>query len=270
MRPTADDVREQFDYDPETGELFRKRLRASNQRPETGALSNDGYMVAGINGGHQLVHRLIWVWVHGAWPQKQIEHINGDRTDNRIANLRLRNPSQRKELTPERLKEALQYERETGLFRWCSTTRATKAGEVAGSIRVLGYRSIMIDGISYYAHRLAWFLEHGEWPKHHVDHINGDRADNRIENLRDVTVSQNSHNTSKLGPRNTTGFRGVAKYRDKFIAQMNIDGFAEAISMHDTPEEAAEAYKKRYIEIFGELPKNENTTIYYKKYRKKP
>lgn len=269
MKPTAADVREQFDYDPETGELFRKRLRAANMRPESGSLTRDGYMVAGINGGHQLVHRLVWLWVHGDWPTKQIEHINGDRTDNRIANLRLRNPAPKSELTYERLKSLVVYEEETGVFRWLATTRATKAGEVAGGTRANGYVALTIDGVTFYAHRLAWLWKNGTWPKNHVDHINGDRADNRIANLRDVTVSHNSHNTQRLGPRNTTGYRGVAKYMDKYIAQMMVDGVSTAIGMFDTPEAAAEAYRKRHIEIFGEPPSNGNAKIYYQKSRKK-
>lgn len=268
-KPTASDVREQFDYDPESGEFLRKKLRARNLRPETGAISGDGYVVVGINGGHQLIHRLIWLWVHGAWPTKQVEHINGDKTDNRIANLRLRNPSAKQDLTVERLKRVLRYDRETGKFFWLHTGRATTKDAEAGHVRAIGYRAVMIDGVSFYAHRLAWFWEFGCWPSNWIDHKNGDRDDNRIENLRDVTPSQNSHNTSKLGPNNTTGFRGVAKYMDKFIAQIMVDGVREAISMHHSPEDAGEAYRKRYVELFGAEPTNEGQNCYYRKSRAK-
>lgn len=267
QRPSPSDVREQFDYDSETGELLRKRLRAVNMRPETGSLSRDGYMITGINGGHQLVHRLVWVWVHGAWPEKQIEHVNGDKTDNRIVNLRLRNPAPKSALTLQRLRDVATYDEKSGHFRWNRSNRATTKGKIAGHVRGIGYRSITIDGVAFYAHRLAWFWKYSKWPNNHVDHINGDRDDNRIENLRDVTPSRNSHNTSKLGPRNTTGFRGVAKYMDKYIAQMMVDGKRMALSMHDTPEEAAEAYRKKHLELFGES--HGNAVVYFRKSRKK-
>lgn len=270
MRPTPDDVRDQFDYAPETGELTRKRLRAMNLRPETGSLSNDGYLVVGINGRHELAHRLAWTWVHGAWPSKQLEHINGDKTDNRIANLRLRNPATKAPLTVERLRELLTYDPETGKFLWNNTTRVTVVGSEAGHVRSHhGYRAITIDGTSHYAHRLAWLYTHSEWPKYHVDHKNGDRDDNRICNLADVTRSYNSHNTTKLGRFNTTGFRGVTRYADKFIAQGMIERKLHAISMCDSAEEAAEDYKKWHIENFGALPENNNTKVYPRKSRAK-
>lgn len=268
-RISAGEVRDQFDYDPETGELLRKRLRARNMRPETGSATKAGIIV-GVNGGHEFAHRLVWLWVHGDWPSKQIEHINGDKTDNRIANLRLRNPSAKMPLTLDRLKGLLRYERETGKFFWKKTSRATREGEEAGHVREHhGYRAITIDGTSYYAHRLVWLWESNEWPKHNVDHQNGNRDDNRIENLKDLTFSQNSHNTSKLGPNNTTGFRGVTRYRDKFIAQIMVAGVAEAISMHDNPEDAAKAYAKRYEEIFGGPPPNCSEKVYPRKSRSK-
>lgn len=269
MRPTPDDVRDQFDYDPETGELTRKRLRAMNLRPETGSLSNDGYMVVGINGRHELAHRLSWAWVHGAWPSKQIEHANGDKTDNRIANLRLRNPSAKTPLTIERVRGLLDYNPETGKLFWKKTTRVTVAGAEAGNVRAAGYRVISIDYVTYYAHRLAWFYVHGVWPKHQVDHKNGERDDNRIANLDDVTPSRNSHNTTKISPRNRTGFRGVVCYADKFIAQGMIEGKLEVRGMFNTPEEAAEEYKKWHIEKFGALPENNNTKVYPRKSRAK-
>lgn len=263
-RVTAADVRDQFDYDAETGEFLRKRLRANNQRPDAGTANGAGNLVVGINGGHELLHRLVWLWVHGAWPPKQIEHINGDKTDNRLANLRLRNRSAKQELTLDRLKGLLRYDQPTGKFYWRETTRGTIADEEAGSVRQNGYRAITIDWKSYYAHRLVWLWETGNWPKYNVDHKNGNRDDNRVENLRDRTTSQNTHNTNKLGPRNTTGFRGVARYMDKFIAQIMVDGERMAIGMFDTAEEAHEAYKKKHIELFGELPANESTVIYPK------
>lgn len=265
----ASEVRAQFDYDPETGILTRKFLRAANLRPETGTMNREGYLVVGINNGHEMAHRLAWAHVHGDWPSKQLEHINGDKADNRIANLRLRNPAPKQDLTLERLKEVLRYEPETGKLCWLQTTRWTRAGEEAGSIRTIGYRAIMIDGVSHYAHRLAWLYVHGEWPKRHIDHLNGNRADNRIANLRDVSPSENYHNTTKLGPNNTTGYRGVARYADKYVSQIMIEGKLTAISMRDNPQDAHADYVAKHIEIFGAPPTNESTIVYPKSRKRK-
>lgn len=253
-RPTFSDVRDQFDYDEDTGWLIRKNLRARNQRIEAGSPNDRGMLVVGLNGTHELAHRLVWLWVHGEWPPKQIEHINGDKTDNRISNLKLRNPSAKFPLTIERLNWVLRYEREQGKFYWSKPNKGILVGDEAGSINPNGYRTIMIDQKAHYAHRLVWFIEAGTWPKDIVDHINGDRDDNRIVNLRDVTSSRNSHNTWKLGNNNKTGFRGVTRAGGKYIPQIMVDGVLEFIgyTMFDTAEEAAKVYEARRLELFGE------------------
>src|SRR5690606_34614864 len=100
-------------------------------------------------------------------------------------------------LTQQRLKELLYYDPETGIFTRLvgrSGPRA-RAGDVAGSDNGKGYIRIYVDGRPYKAHRLAWFYMHGEWPEE-IDHRNGERADNRLSNLRPVTRQQNNLNQS--------------------------------------------------------------------------
>ena len=95
----------------------------------------------------------------------------------------------------ERLHELLQYDPSTGLFEWKeSRARGAKAGDVAGSRHSHGYTKIKIDGRTYRAHRLAWLYVHGVWPTNQLDHRNGIRDDNRIENLREATAGQNHQN----------------------------------------------------------------------------
>ena len=75
----------------------------------------------------------------------------------------------------------------TGVFRW------RKNGAVAGASKS-GYRRLCILGFTFMTHRLAWLVSHGEWPLGVVDHINRDRSDNRIANLRDVSPTENARN----------------------------------------------------------------------------
>lgn len=266
---SIEDIRSQFEFDSETGSLYRLHLRASNMRAKTGSETKGG-LIVGVNGTHEYAHRIVWALVHGEWPSKQIEHVNGNKFDNRTENLRLRTPSEKPEFTTDRVKSVLNYDRETGRFYWKISNKGTIAGSEAGSTNVHGYRTITIDGKAQYAHRLAIVFETSEWPKHQVDHINGVRDDNRIENLRDVTPSRNAHNTSKLGNKNKTGFRGVARFGGKYIPQIMVDGVIEAIGdkMFDTAKEAAIVYEARRLELFGEAPQKCDK-VYYRKSRSK-
>jgi hypothetical protein len=81
-------------------------------------------------------------------------------------------------------------------------------GQRAGGFHKDGYLQTKIFGKMHLNHRLIWLIHHGRWPAEQLDHINGDRQDNRIENLREVTNSQNSQN-QKNRKTNTSGFPGV-------------------------------------------------------------
>ena len=91
------------------------------------------------------------------------------------------------------MNELLEYDPVTGVITWRST------GNPAGHRdAVRGYIRIMVDGKNYYAHRLAWFLMTGAWPKHGIDHRNRNTSDNSWENLRDVTQAVNLLNQGRL------------------------------------------------------------------------
>ena len=92
----------------------------------------------------------------------------------------------RPEFTVDYLKEILEYNQETGVFTRKKKISSSNIGDVAGSVESQGYVIISIKNWPFKAHRLAWFYVHGKWPIDCIDHINGNRADNRIENLREV------------------------------------------------------------------------------------
>jgi hypothetical protein len=89
------------------------------------------------------------------------------------------------------------YDRETGELHWrVARNGRMRVGQLAGTWSN-GYISINVDGRKIYAHRIVWLLCKGEWPTNYIDHINGNKADNRIENLRDVSASDNIRNTAR-------------------------------------------------------------------------
>jgi len=101
-------------------------------------------------------------------------------------------------ISADEAQELLSYNPDTGILTWnVNRKRCARAGQSAGSLKVSGYIVIGIYKKMYYAHRMAWFLHHGEWPKYTIDHINRNRSDNRIANLRDVNIGVNSQNSLK-------------------------------------------------------------------------
>jgi|DEB0MinimDraft_10_1074344.scaffolds.fasta_scaffold83881_1 hypothetical protein len=117
----------------------------------------------------------------------------------------------KKELpSPELLRQLLRYEPDTGKLYWRErTSNRIKIGEEASTVNAYGYVVVGVLNHRLPAHRIAWAIYHNEWPTQEVDHINGDRSDNSIKNLRNVSPVQNKQNT-KIYSTNTSGTHGVA------------------------------------------------------------
>ena len=148
-------------------------------------------------------------------------------------------------LSQETLKSELHYDPATGLFtraRAASTFR--KVGEVAGGADRNGHIRISIGNRLYSAHRLAWLYVYGIHPSGAIDHINGNRSDNRIANLRDVTLSVNQQNQRAAQKHNSTGLLGVTfnKARGRFQAQIGLGKDRRYLGLFDTAEAAHAAY----------------------------
>ena len=131
------------------------------------------------------------------------------------------------------------YDSVTGVISWRENRGNVKAGSEAGTIHPSGYRVIRFQRKAYPAHHLAWFLYYGKWPNHTIDHINHERLDNSINNLRDVPQSENQKNKKKSS-RNTSGANGVTwhKTRKKFQASITVNGRQIFLGYRDTLEEA--------------------------------
>lgn len=161
----------------------------------------------------------------------------------------------RKQATQDRLKELLCYDPSTGVFIWkVDRGGMAKADTVAGTIPKGQYCIISIDSIVYPAHRLAWLYVHGEWPKDDIDHINNNRSDNRISNLREATRSQNLQNASIMS-NNTSGYKGVfwIKNKNRWSAQIKINGKRRRLGVFKTALDAHKAYCLAAKEGFGEF-----------------
>jgi hypothetical protein len=148
-------------------------------------------------------------------------------------------------LTLPDIKATLDYDPDSGVFTWKTSKGFRVKGNKAGTTCRRGYISIGIGGKIYKAHRLAWFFVHGVWPSGQIDHIDRDKSNNRIANLRDVEQSVNQENRG--GPRtdNKLGTLGVSTWHDGrpgFRAQIKVRGKVRYIGTFDTSEEAHAAY----------------------------
>lgn len=127
-------------------------------------------------------------------------------------------------LTAKRARELLHYDKKTGSFKWKKSYPGRVAGKSAGTI-AYGYRQIEIDYKFFRAGRLAWLIVTGSWPECLIDHINGNRADDRWQNLRSASYQKNARNKNRCR-RNKSGKVGVHKAPKKgwWGASIGVNG----------------------------------------------
>lgn len=140
------------------------------------------------------------------------------------------------------LVKMLTYNPETGQFHRRVSAGRSKAGALAGTQHPKGYWSIHLDKRAYYSHRLAWFYVHAVWPEGEIDHINGFKGDNRISNLRPVSVSVNQQNRRSHQANNQLGFMGVTRHEHLYRATIVVAGKQVRLGRYKTPEEAHQVY----------------------------
>lgn len=148
----------------------------------------------------------------------------------------------------EQIKKDYSYDPETGVFTW---VRADKAGKICGRNCAHGYRHIAVKSTVYRAHRVAWAWVYGEEPDV-VDHINGDRTDNRIANLRAASRYGNARN-SRPKSSSSQPFKGVRRERDAWSASIKVGHSPVYLGGFATALEAALAYDEAAVRYFGEF-----------------
>lgn len=155
------------------------------------------------------------------------------------------------------LKELLDYDACTGIFMWKKKRKGIKVGKPLGSCNGRGYLRITVSGKSEYAHRLAWLYVYGAWPSKTVDHINGNRSDNRIENLRLASYSENNQNKKYAQSNSNSKALGVCwhKKANKWQAHICVDGKRKYLGLYAEKEVAEQAYinAKRELHPFNTL-----------------
>ena len=157
-----------------------------------------------------------------------------------------------RDLTVDLLNELFEYDKETGDLIWkVRKAQSVKVGDIAGYLQSTGYKRLKINAKAYLVHRIVFLMHKGYLPKT-IDHINGDRLDNRIENLRAVTANQNQHNR-KLNSNSTSGFKGVSwcKTQNNWRASIKLEGKAIELGRFNTPEEADAVVRKAREELHG-------------------
>lgn len=151
----------------------------------------------------------------------------------------------------DKYKKYLHYDKDSATFRWKERPPRNKSvvvGSVAGCLSN-GYSQITLLGTKVRVHRLIWLFETGQWPINEIDHIDGDKTNNHISNLRDVTHQVNTQNLIKSKSNNVTGLIGAVVEGKKFIARVGHNGKTHRVGAYTTALEAHQAYinKKREL-----------------------
>ena len=149
------------------------------------------------------------------------------------------------------VRSRLSYDPETGRMTWLDGKRR---GHLAGCVDGEGYCVIRIDGVNRRAHRLIWLHVHGQWPTGMIDHINGDRFDNRLQNLRDVDGCANQQN-KRMG-KGTSSHLGVCwvPRSSKWQAQIKVGGRTKYLGQFLAEDEAAAAYRTAKAQLHTLTP----------------
>ncbi len=169
------------------------------------------------------------------------------------------------------LRECLSYDPATGALLWKERPRShfatdtawrsintRHAGKPAGVISPIGYRQVRISGRLHYAHRVAWMIANGDIPDGlMIDHVNGDKTDNRLGNLRLATNSQNGHNQRQKAARALP--KGISRDRGRFVGYVTANCRQHFVGRFDSLAEAQESVSKARAQLHGEFANDGGT-----------
>jgi hypothetical protein len=156
------------------------------------------------------------------------------------------------ELTQEYLQSLFEYD--DGFLYWKKYKYPRRKDLLVGTLGKVGRIYTKLNKKTYLVHRLIFLHQKGFLPKY-VDHIDGNPVNNKIDNLREASQVQNCQN-KKLAKNNTCGFKGVTKYGNKFMAQIQVNKVKKHLGYFKTPSEAHAAYKKEADKSFGQFSRH--------------
>ena len=156
-------------------------------------------------------------------------------------------------ITQEYVQSLFDYH-EDGYLLWKTTGKGIAKNRIAGSLdKSKGYFSVMIDGKNYYVHRVIFLIHYGYLPKY-IDHKDTNRSNNKVDNLREATSTQNKGNAYKKR-NNTSGFKGVSwsKPSNKWQAAITQNSRPVHLGVFSDKISAAKAYNEAALKYFGEF-----------------
>jgi HNH endonuclease len=240
---TQKQVAEHLHYDPDSGVLTF--LTDGHKRKAGDVVSSDRNVI-NILGSSYSKLKLIWLLHHGEWPSGKINTKDFGSKCCKLSSLQPGGSSLSKSLSAARLREVLDYNKDTGDFIWSISMSSTGLkGDLAGVIAPDGYQRIRVDGRLYSAHRLAMLYIEGKMPPDRVDHIDWNKSNNAFSNLRHASASENAQNQHKAQSNNkASGLLGVYwdGKREVWGAKVNHLGTQHHGGFHATPKAAHQAY----------------------------
>lgn len=229
-------------YNPDTGQLTRLKATTTHQsvgdviQTPTFSLYRKSYST----------FNMIWLYMTGELPSSRVFTLDGDNTNLVFSNLTNAHVIV-EEVTQNTLQKFLNYSPATGEFTWKlrvspATPLGKPAGSVYGTLPDAGYVQIMLFGKTYQAHRLAWLYTYGTFPEKQIDHIDHNRTNNALSNLRESDQHTNMKNKT-LYRTNSSGYAGVEPHGSNWKARIGVDGTKVLLGVFCTFEEAVAARK---------------------------
>jgi len=237
------DIRDFFEY--EDGDLLCKKWYTRRIRVGDKLGGNkEGYRYGRFNKINKPIGSWVFYYFHGRFPRK-LAHVDGDIRNNSIENL-IEVP----DLTPM-TKEWARFHfdyKDGGLIRKVGTP-VSRVGDLAGTKGNNGYVLVTVERKPYLAHRIVWVYFNDGFSKQTIDHINGDRSDNRIENLREASFQENTRNRKKAA-----GISFVNK-AGKYQATICVDGKTIYLGLFSKASDALVARREAELKYFGDFSK---------------